>query len=345
MNITRIKAAARKALIAANPDYHAWPQTQQEQFRASMDDATNNRVDSALLNDLLRIQCNAENAGDIWREVPPSKLDHLNWAKLLTTGIGDDMMYLNESMAENTSLLDFETLYDYDYDNHLFQEQNNKEQFKNYQGRDYSALRFSCWARLLINNQFYYATLFSLAGYLTENLEEHSDDILQTLIPNEYVEGKNHGKQEKGGYLWDMQIDANGLEQQLDELKSRWYNYIQKRWTALSREFTEASPALYTEDLSDNNENHRNFIFNNEHVLKRIHWRHFLADCEALRANFSVVADRQTQEIAQAENWLRENHEDIIKNFDPNVVKLKKKRKIVIAPEAFDGLLGEDGDK
>jgi|GEM_PF-1614875 len=32
-------------------------------------------------------------------------------------------------------------------------------------------------------------------------------------------------------------------------------------------------------------------------------------------------------------------------NFDPNVVKLKKKMKVVVAPGAFDGLLGEEGDE
>ena len=55
-----------------------------------------------------------------------------------------------------------------------------------------------------------------------------------------------------------------------------------------------------------------------------------------------MVADRQVQEVAKAESWLRESHQDIIKNFDPNVVKFRQKRKIVIVPGAFDGLLGED---
>jgi len=33
----------------------------------------------------------------------------LNWASLLTSGIGEDYIYLNESMAEGKSLLDFDT--------------------------------------------------------------------------------------------------------------------------------------------------------------------------------------------------------------------------------------------
>lgn len=37
---------------------------------------------------------------------------------------------------------------------------------------------------------------------------------------------------------------------------------------------------------------------------------------------------------------------DGMKNFDPKVVKLKKKMKVVVAPGAFDGLIGADkGDE
>lgn len=345
MNISKIKAVADKALIAANSDYHAWSSAQQERFRASMDDAAQHRVEAVILNSLLGIQCTAENARELWRDVALSKLTHLNWAKLLTTGIGDDMIMLNESMAENTSLLDFETLYDYDYDDYLFQEQANKEQFKNYQERDYYALRFSRWARLIINDQFHYATLYSLAGYLTDKLEDQGGDLIQQLIPHQYIESKDHGKAEKGGFLWDYKIDANGQEQQLDELKTRWYDYSQQRWLALSKGFISSAAAVYPEDKHEGKELHRNFIFNNENALKQIRWRHFLADCEVIQADYADVAQMEKQELAQAEIWLQATHHDIMQNFDPKVVKFKKKRKIVIAPGAFDGLHGEDGDE
>ena len=31
-----------------------------------------------------------------------------------------------------------------------------------------------------------------------------------------------------------------------------------------------------------------------------------------------------------------------MKNFDPKIVKLKKKMKVVVAPEAWDGLVEDD---
>lgn len=338
MEASRITTAARKALIAADSDYFSWTAQQQETFRATMGEAPRNRADRVLLKELLGIQCAANNAGKVWSELPLSKLNELNWAKLLTSGVGENFIMLNEIMAKNTSLLDFDTLYDYDFDDHLFQESANKKQITHYQSRDYYALRFSRWARLIVDGQFYYATLYSSASYLIEQLEGKGSDMIQTLIPHEYVEGKNHGKTEKGGFLWDTQIDAAGLERQLDELKSRWYQYTQERWLELSKQFSQIHPAVYVEDKSENNELHRNFIFNNESALKQIRWRHFLADCEATKADFAAISELEQQELMHTKTWLQTTHQDIMQNFDPNVIKLKQKRKIVIAPGAFDGL-------
>ncbi|MEX2367793.1 MAG: hypothetical protein WD601_14420, partial [Pseudohongiellaceae bacterium] len=206
----QIASAARKALIAANAAYYSWSPPQQERFRATMDDAAANRVEAVLLKDLLGIECTAEKAGEIWQDQPTEHINTLNWAKLLTTGIGEDKIFLNEWMEwagtgeeegeqkdeqkdeqkkRTISLLDFNTLYDYDYAHYLFQEQENQKEYKRqkkaYEGLGYYALRFSLWARLLIDERFYYATLYSLPDYLKDETESRGDDIIQNLIPHD----------------------------------------------------------------------------------------------------------------------------------------------------------------
>jgi hypothetical protein len=345
MEISTIKAAARKALMAADQNYYSWPAEHQERFRATMDAAATSRVDSVLLKDLLGIQRMAENAREIWRDLPLSKLNNLNWAKLLTTGIGQDYIFINESLPDNKSLLDFATLFEYDHDDHLFQEQTNKKEFKGYECRDYYALRFARWVRLIIDEQFHYATLYSLAGYLIDKAEEKSNDTIQTLIPHKYVEGKEHGKKEKGGFRWDMQVDAAGLENQLDELNSRWHRYTQQRWLELSKKFKHLAPEVFVEEKNQDGELNRNFIFTNENALKKIRWRHFLADCRTLVADSARLAEMAEHDLARAETWLQEMFEDIMKDVDSNVVKLKKRRKVIVAPGAFVGLVDGDGDE
>ena len=60
INKAQITAAARKALMAADSYYHAWPSLQQENFRATMDENARNRVGRVLLNSLLDIQCSVD---------------------------------------------------------------------------------------------------------------------------------------------------------------------------------------------------------------------------------------------------------------------------------------------
>lgn len=247
-------------------------------------------------------------------------------------------------MAADTSLLDFHNLYEYDYDDHLFQDRANKEQFADYQSRDYYALRFSRWARLIVDHQLYYSTLYSLASCLTETLENKGDDLIHALIPHQYVDGRPHGKQEKDGFLWDIELKANGLEKQLEELKHRWQLYLQQRWLELSEAQCLAEPAVYFRDEGRKGEKRRDFIFNNEAALKQIRWRHFLADCKTLLGDLSAIAELEEQELAKASLWLRHTYQDIINNFDPKVVKLRKKFKVVIAPEALDGQLKASED-
>lgn len=334
----QITAAARKALMAADAHYYAWPTQQQERFRTTMGENSRNKVRRVLLGSLLGIQCSDEEVDKVWDDIPLPKLNALNWASLLTSGIGEDYLYLNESMAEGKSLLDFATLYDYDYDDYLFQEQAKQRDIQNYQGAVYYAYKHPSWVRLLIDGQFYYATFLSLATQLTDDIETAGNNIIEQLIPHEYVDGKDNGKPEKGGFLWDMQLDAGGQEGQLDELKSRWYSYLQELWLKLSKISYEHPPAVYTQDKEWDHGPHLFFIFNNEAALKKIRWRHFLSDCKPLMDNFSVVAEQLDLEINSAKAFLTENHQDILANFDPNIVKLRKKRKIIMTTGALDDL-------
>ena len=267
---------------------------------------------------------------------------------MLTTGIGEDFIYLNESMASGKSLLDFTTLYDYDYADHLFQQQANKRDFPEYQRVDYYAYKHPSWVRLLIEDKFYYATFTSLATHLTDDIETAANDYIEQLIPHHYVDGKDNGKPEKGGMVWDMKIDAGGLEGQLDELKSRWYSYLQERWLVLSKINAKLPAAVYTQDKYWHDDPHRFFIFNNEAALKKLRWQHFLSDCKPLRNDYSAVEIQLEQEITAVKSFLRENHQDIMTNFDPSVIKLRKKRKIIMttgALEDMDWLSNESEDE
>lgn len=342
----KIVAAAQKALIAADSQYFAWSSERQERYRATMKRDARTRVRRVLLNSLLNIQCSPDQVDDVWDDVPIEQLNLLNWASLLTTGIGEDSTFLNEAMAEDKSLLDFLTLYEYDYEDYLFQEEARRRDFLLYKGADYYAWRHPSWARLLIDGRFYYATLLSLATRFVDEIESAGNEQIDQLIPHKYLDGRDNGKPEQGGFLWDMKLDAQGQEGQLNELRSRWYTYQQGRWLDLSKTFSQLPPAVYTKDENWDNDPHRFFIFNNAEALKQIRWRHFLSDCRPFMTELATLDGQLTQEIERATSWLTDNHQDIIKNYDPTVVKLQKKKKIILSPGALDDLsrIGRDDE-
>ncbi len=107
---------------------------------------------------------------------------------------------------------------------------------------------------------------------------------------------------------------------------------------SLSKINTENTAAVYTADKDWDDDPHRFFIFNNESSLKKIRWRHFLSDCKPLMSNYSVVAKQIEQEINNAKVFLTETHKDILANFDTNVIKMRKKRKIIMTAGALDDL-------
>ncbi|TXK93741.1 hypothetical protein BMR10_15065, partial [Methylococcaceae bacterium CS4] len=50
-------------------------------------------------------------------------------------------------------------------------------------------------------------------------------------------------------------------------------------------------------------------------------WRYFLSDCASLLADYAVVEKQLEHETSDAKYFLDENYQDILENFDPNVVK------------------------
>ncbi|RLA43914.1 MAG: hypothetical protein DRR42_21110 [Gammaproteobacteria bacterium] len=339
-----IALAARKGLMVADSHYFAWPAKQQERFRATMSEKARQKVECVLIDCLLGIKCSAQELPNTWDDIPLPKLNIINWANLLTQGIGEDYICLNEHMAEGKSLLDFSTLYDYDYDNYLFQEEAKKQDFSGYKGVDYFAYQYTSWVRLLIQEQFYYASFMSLATHFLDEIESAGSDHIRQLIPHDYVDGNDQGKPEKGGFLWDMKVDAGGLEAQLEELQSRWYVYQQERWVALSRSISDLPSAVFIQDPDWDDDPHRLFIFNNVTTLKLIRWQHFLSDCKPLITDFSLMEEQLKKEIGDAISWLSENHKDILKNFDPKITKLRKKTKIIMSSRAMEDLANIDSD-
>lgn len=338
IKITEIQSAARRALISTHPGYFSLSERDQENFRANKNEQALQKIKIVLINSLFGLKCNISSVEAIYEELSNIEINILNWARLLTDGVGDDFIFVNESFAEGTTILNFSTLYDYDFNNYLFQEKSNKERSLNHQYNDYFPFRWTPWIRLLINDVFSYGTLTSLASHINEAMEDFGDNYIEQLIPNKLIKGKNHGKSAKHGFQWDMEIDASGMEGQLEELKTRWQKYLEQRWLDINRSQSKLEPLVYIEDDDTKQVTHRTFIFNNADALKRVRWRHFLSDTLPLVVQGSNLQELISSEVIKSRKFLDDSYEGIMNNFEPKLVKLKRKMTVIVPPEFFNDL-------
>jgi hypothetical protein len=335
-----IRAAANRALIAGSAEYFSGTADEQEEFRATAGKEARCRMQRVLLKQVLGIECSAADASETWRELSLHQLNDINPADLLISGIGDDFVYLNESLHKGVSLLDFETLYDYDFDDFLFQEEWRHKDLKDYVSPGYLPLYHSRWIRLVMDDKFVYGNLFSVASYVVSQVAEAGDCRLDELIPSSYVEGPNHGKPQNGGVIWDHQLDADGQEPQLEELRRRWWQHQRDAEHALQRELADAPPHAYI--LQDESpvpgEVNVNFVIQNEKAMRKVFWRTFLADLRAIEGNTKDVENLIKREVNSGLRFIAEQYQDIQANYVAPDIMPGKERKLVISSGALDDL-------
>jgi len=327
--------------MRVNPEYFAWPIEAQEQYRVSMPAQDAFRLRQELVQALFGIRAYTEDDLAEIRDQFGEK-EHLvfNRAWLPATGVGEDYFFLNESLDKGKTLLDFDTLYAYDYDDHCFQEQARKEQSPEYVVKPYRGALYYAWARLFIDGAFHYASLCMAAGYVYSRLDECGQEKVSTLIPHRYVKAKDHGKREGKGTLFSQRLEADGKEAQAEELQRRFWVYLSQRFDVLRTEFDgQARPAVYLEDLSRHNDPHITFIFSDKTALQAVRFRQFMRDCRALVADRAELDSVISREHHALNAYLESTCRDIFANFDPKVAPFRKRHKIIIADGALNELL------
>jgi len=322
----------KKAIIKFVPDYFSWDKMRQEQYRVDTPEEDAFKIRQFLLRELFDISVsNDDEVEEAWQAMSEAQCSKLNATLLPIKGIGEDFFYLNEVFCSQKNLLSFETLYDYDFDDYKFQEDSRKREKKDYEKKPYRGSLYLTWARLMIDDSFSYGVLSMVAGYLYCQLDEYGNDYMEKLIPYKFTHGKNHGKAEGPGYLFDFKIDAKGLESQLDELKHRFWKHISEVHERLMDEFDKKSKqCVFILNQSQVGDPSHHFLFTDKEILKRIHFKTFMRCCRAAEQtdHFSLV--RKLEEEKQLlTKYLDKQYKDIMENFDPKIVRFRKKYKVI----------------
>lgn len=341
MNPTKdMDVALRRAIMRVWPDYFSWLESRQEQCRLQRSQEDDFRIRQAVVQSLFGCAVQTEEALDaLLDSFDDAQYLLLNSTLLPLQGIGADSFYLNECLPEGKTLLDFDTLGAYARDDHQFQEQARKQEDPEYVVRPYRGDLYPRWARLFIDGGFHYAGLSAQAQYLTHTLDELGFDQIRSLIPHDYVDGPNHGKREGKSYLYDKRLDAHGLEGQLRELQRQYYDYLSHRHEELLELFDRtARKCVYLHNRSTE-EPYMEFIFSDKSALDAVRFQNFMRDCRSLEGDIRELEDLLEHERRSALAFLEAAHRDIMEHFDPTVVPLRKKRKIILADGKLKDLL------
>jgi hypothetical protein len=144
---------------------------------------------------------------------------------------------------------------------------------------------------------------------------------------------------ENGMIRWDMRIDAGGHEALFDELQARIWDYERLRWTALRAEYdASCQRQTYIIDTSAYGESNRHIIFSDKDALGAVHFKTFMSDCRELACDVEALHARAVAEIKRVHEFIAEQHAELICHFDPKITRLRKRKKILMHPRAFDDL-------
>ena len=334
------QALVKRLLIRIDPLYFTYDNSKQDKERQSYYDQHDDTITEFLFKHVFEIEFEKgkENEDKLSKE----QLDLFNAYLTSLIGIGENSFIYNEYQAEDLDLSTYPSLYDYDFEEFNFQQNARKEQFGgNFIEMPYRLYLNSNWSRLLDQQGcFYYSTQSSLSHYLIHKLYEHAAERMDQLIPHDFVEGPNNDKEIKGGIIWDFKIDANGLETQLEELEDRYRKYLNQILHEMNKTLHEDSEcAVYFEkNTIDDLEPRWDVIIKNALTAKNISFQSYLKDCEKYLKTNKELEELYQQELEKFNAFIDQNYHDVMENFDPKVKRFKRKMKVILAPEALEGL-------
>lgn len=340
----------RRAVMVARPEFFTWSAEGQLRYRVNLPNDDHEAILSALLREHGGRRRVARARLESRGRIPLDLQNRVNeWLQPLQ-GIGEDTFSLNEHFAEGSSILDFATLLDYDRNDHAFQQDANQREFEGYVAEPYTGSLHGTWARVLVDGRLCYLTLTMASWHLYGSMEEAANAEIEVRIPHRHVRGPEDGKRDESGSVrWDMRVDAGGQEALLEELKHRVWEEQSRRRSELGRIFCEQRRHVcFLDDhpWEDQRPDERNLlvVFSDPEALAAVRFATFLNDCRRMGRPLAGLRALEAREAERMREFVAAQHEDLLRNFDPGVVPLRRKYKVMIRPDALrdlkdDGLL------
>lgn len=339
-DITILPASLRRALMRHAPDYFIRSEAERERRRAEW---SINRPDELLDQIRQDILCGND---DPDAEMSERELTEINTQSLMLTGVGADFFYWNESLCEGQTALSWATIGDYQRSSHDFQQEMIAQETPEYEKKPYKGHVYADWARYLGPDQkVRYAVLYDLAHYIYSQMENRQYQIMEELIPHDFVNGPDHGRQ-AGDDLFelDLRLEAGGYEALYWALSDAATTIVSQHIEEMSERFASRPEHVWilpSENLA-NDPQGVVVIFSNAATMDRIRTRHFLADCEANAGSMNDLTELVVAEVARFEEKLRACHDELVPDHPKGLIPFQPKMKAFAPSDIIDALDGAD---
>lgn len=309
----------KRLLMRIDPLFFTYEESKQNKERQSYFSSHRDQITEFLFKHALDLAYVQD--ADIEDTLTSMQLATLNAYMTALTGIGKNSFVYNEYQSEDFDLTRYPTLYDYDLQEFLYQQDAFKEHSDgNFIEKPYRLHLNHNWVRMFdLEDYFRYSTQSSLSHYLIDKLAEHASAKVDQLVPHDFIEGPDNEKKVGGGYLFDYRLDANGLEKQLDELKSRYRDYLGALKNQLDDVYDEdLECAVYIEESDSITEQNLNVIIKNAQTAKAITFQNYLQDCQKFLKPTEELEQMYLIELKKLDAFIDENYHDVMENPDAN---------------------------
>jgi hypothetical protein len=320
-------------MMRVRPEYFSWLAERQDRYGVATPHDDSVRLAQVLLKELTR-------RGEPLPETSlaaavaaqsPTEQPFLDQIVLPLVGIGEDEFHFDEVPDDGKTILDFDTLRQFDEAGYEHQTAIRRSVDPEFAATPYRGTLYLNSARLRLDGRFTYATLTMVAGYVYSHLSNCSRQMLQAHIPFRYVRGRNHGKVKGGFWRWDMRLEAGGQESLVEELQQLIWDYEKKRFDALLTENDECHcSGVYLVDESTPAQASVHFVFADKSALSRVRFRSFVRDCRAMQRQDTELAALVRKEKDLLARFIDEQYSQISKTVDPKVTKVRRIHKVAM---------------
>lgn len=276
-------------------------------------------------------------------ELDPVKELEFNKQKLKYYGSGEDLFQLVSGYEDKTSS-EYGTLYNFDHGLYKKQLEATKKALGDAAPTPakYRLVLLDVFARCMIeeedgSKEFKYLFINSLETYIAAELESESIEIIEHLVPHEYIETSEYGKRieegEESYNLLSYTVDAGGKEYILKDLQQAARDYLGQKETEIRAALSNNEVhKVFLKEIKDELGDELYYFVTTPEAAKKIEFDRWNKSMKlVLDPDFSQVDDWILEETLLFKDFLIAKHKELEENFNPNIKRMDYHKPVEIA--------------